>query len=408
MLKPETAKEIPQAQPTQRRLGLIFIIGLLSAFGPLSIDMYLPGLPSIARDLGGENWQVQLTLTACLLGLAGGQIVAGPLSDALGRRRPLLIGLFSYAMASLLCGLAPSVLLLILLRFIQGVAGAAGIVIARAIVRDHYSGSEAAKFFAFTMAISGLAPILAPIVGGQLLNFTSWRGVFLVLMAIGAALLALAFLGLGESLPPERRQTGGISTTLSNFKLLLTNRHFVGYAISAGLAFAAMMAYIAGSPFILEDIYGVSPQLFSLVFAINAMGIIAASQVSGRLVGKISSRTLLALGLAGSVTGGLLLLLVTIANVGLIGILPAFFLVVASVGFIGPNATALAMATQPGVAGSASGLLGVLQFSIGAAITPLVGIGGNSTVLPLAIIMASLGVSAGLVFLTLTRGAPKE
>ena len=408
MLKPETATEISQTEPTQRRLGLIFIIGSLSAFGPLSIDMYLPGLPSIARDLGGENWQVQLTLTACLLGLAGGQIVAGPFSDALGRRRPLLIGLFSYAAASLLCALAPSVFFLILLRLVQGLAGAAGIVIARAIVRDHYSGSAAARFFAFTMAISGLAPILAPIVGGQLLNFTSWRGVFLVLMAIGLALLAMAFLGLGESLPPERRQTGGIRATLHNFKLLLTNRHFVGYAISAGLAFAAMMAYIAGSPFILEDIYGVSPQLFSLVFAINAMGIIAASQLSGRLVGKISSSTLLAVGLTGSVTGGLLLLLVSITNVGLIGILPAFFLVVASVGFIGPNATALAMATQPGVAGSASGLLGVLQFSIGAAVTPLVGIGGNNTVLPLAIIMASLGVSAGLVFLTLTRNVSKD
>jgi MFS transporter, DHA1 family, multidrug resistance protein len=403
MLNPKLVSEPAPAQPAQRRLGLIFIIGLLSAFGPLSIDMYLPGLPSIARDLGGENWQVQLTLTACLLGLAGGQVVAGPLSDVLGRRRPLLFGVFIYALTSLLCAFAPSVLLLIVLRFIQGIAGATGIVIARAIVRDHYSGAEVARFFAFTMAINGLAPILAPIIGGQMLNFTSWRGVFLLLTAIGVILFVMAFVGLEESLPPERRQTGGVTTTLHNFRVLLTNRRFMGYAISAGLAFAAMFAYIAGSPFVLEDIYHVSPQAFSLVFAVNALGIIIVSQTSARLVGKTSPRRLLTLGFIGSALGSILLLLVILTDVGLIGILLAFFLVVASIGFISPNATALAMTTHRGIAGSASGLLGVLQFSIGAVVTPLVGIGGNSTALPLAIIMAFLGISAGLVFLVLTR-----
>jgi len=365
--------------------------------------MYLPGLPSLTQDLGGENWQAQLTLTACLLGLAGGQVVAGPLSDALGRRRPLLIGLLAYTLASLLCALSPSIPVLILLRFVQGLAGAAGIVIVRAVVRDLYDGTEAARFFALTMAISGLAPILAPVIGGQLLNFTNWRGVFLVLTAIGVVLFLAAALGLGETLPADRRRAGGIGAALATFRLLLLNRYFVGYALSSGLALAAMFAYISGSPFVLEDIYGVSPQLFSLIFAVNALGIIIASQVSGRLVERIKPRKLLAYGLAGSLLGGLLLLAVVWANVGLVGVLPAFFVVVSSIGFIAPNATALALADHPQIAGSASGLIGVLQYVIGAAVTPLVSLGGNNTAFPMALIIALLGLGGFLLFLLLTR-----
>lgn len=385
------------------KLKLVVIIGALSAFGPLSIDMYLPGLPSLTQDLGGETWQAQLTLTACLLGLAGGQIVAGPLSDELGRKRPLVIGLFAYAVASLLCALSPSVPVLISLRLVQGSAGAAGIVIARAIVRDLYSGSEAARFFALTMAVNGLAPILAPILGGQLLNFTSWRGVFIVLTLIGLALLVAGIFGLQETLPPTRRRPGGIGLTLQTFGGLLTDRHFLGYALSSGLAFAAMFAYISGSPFVLENIFKVSPQTFSLIFAINALGIIITSQISGRLVDKVAPRKLLALGIGSVFVGSWLLLLVVLAGVGLVGVLPAFFLIVSSIGFIAPNATALALAPHPRIAGSASALIGVIQYVIGAAATPLVGLGGSSTALPMAILIAVLGSSAFLAFVSLTR-----
>ncbi len=406
MIKPETSlKEQQEALPN--RLRLIFIIGSLSAFGPLSLDMYLPGLPSLTTDLGAATWQAQLTLTACLLGLAGGQIIAGPLSDALGRRRPLLVGLLLYALASFFCALAPSVPVLIALRLIQGLAGAAGIVIARATVRDIYSGHEAARFFALTMAISGLAPILAPVIGGQLLNFTSWRGVFLLLAAIGAVLFAVTLLGLAESLPPQSRHTGGIGATLGTFRLLLADRYFVGYALSSGLALAAMFAYISGSPFVLEGIYGVSPQTFSLIFAANALGIILTSQLSGRFVRRFGPRKLFISGLAVSLAGGWLLLAMVYFEVGLPGVLPAFFLVVASIGFISPNATALALAAHPRVAGSASGLIGLLQYVIGAAVTPLVSIGAGGTARPLAIIIALLTLGAVLVFVSLTRG-PSE
>lgn len=401
---PVTAPSQGTKKARRAKLKLMFIIGAISAFAPLSIDMYLPGLPALAQDLAGTSWQVQLTLTACLIGLAAGQVVAGPLSDTLGRRRPLLVGLFLYTAASLLCAFAPSVPVLIALRVVQGAAGAAGIVIARATVRDLYSGIEMVRFFALIMAITGLAPILAPVIGGQLLIFTSWRGVFVVLGAIGLVLLLAVGLGwLPETLPPERRRSGGLGQTLATFRLLLLDRYFVGYALTSGLAFAGMFAYISASPFVLQDIYKVSPQVFSLIFGINALGLVAVSQIGARLVERLGSRKLMAIGLGIYLIGGWLLLAVVAANVGLPGILPALFMVVASVGFIAPNSLALALANHGKVSGSASALIGVLQFTIGAAVSPLVSIGGNLSAFPVAIIIALVGSGAVLSFLLLTR-----
>ncbi len=394
-----------------RRVQLVFILGALTAFGPFSIDMYLPALPSLSRDFGTGAAQTQLTLSACLLGLALGQVIAGPISDALGRRRPLLVGLAAYALASLLCVVAPSVYALVALRFIQGFAGAAGIVIARAIVRDLHSGVAAARFFSLLMLVNGLAPILAPIFGGLLLRYTSWRGIFIVLAIIGALLLLATATGLGETLPPDRRQSGGVRATITTFRQLLADRSYMGYALSCGLAFAAMFAYISGSPFVLQDIYGISPQLFSVIFGMNALGLVIAGQVNGRLVGRVAPARLLVVGLIANATGGMALLsVVTIGGmgamgaVGLVGILPSLFVVVASLGFVLPNATALALQDHPHIAGSASALLGVLQFSIGAAAAPLVGAFGARTALPMSVVIATLGCSALLAFMVLVRG----
>jgi MFS transporter, DHA1 family, multidrug resistance protein len=387
-----------------RRAQLVFILGALTAFGPLSIDMYLPALPSLSRDFGAGTAQVQLTLSACLLGLALGQTIAGPISDALGRRRPLLVGLSAYALASLLCAVAPSVYALIALRFVQGCAGAAGIVIARAIVRDLHSGKALARFFSLLMLVNGLAPILAPILGGLLLRFTSWRGVFIVLAVIGALLLLAAAFGLRETLAPGSRQVGGIRTTLMTFRQLLANRSFVGYALSCGLAFAAMFAYISGSPFVLQDIYGLSPQLFSVLFGLNALGLVIVGQVNGRLVGRVPPTRLLAAGLLTTATGGVALLLVVTGGIGLVGILPSLFVVVSSLGLVLPNATALALSGHPRIAGSASALLGVLQYSVGAAAAPLVGAFGARTAVPMAVVIVALGVSALAVFVLFVRG----
>jgi DHA1 family bicyclomycin/chloramphenicol resistance-like MFS transporter len=394
----------PEAAQGPHRLRLVLILGSLTAFGPLSIDMYLPSLPALSQDFAASTSETQLTLSACVLGLAAGQIITGPLSDALGRKRPLFIGLATYALASLLCSLAPSVGLLIACRFLQGISGAAGIVIARAIVRDLHSGVALAKFFSVLLLVTGLAPILAPIFGGLLLRFTSWRGIFITLTLIGALLLLAAATGLRETLPPDRRQHGGIRATFTTFHQLLTTRAFLGFALSSGLAFAGMFSYISGSPFVLQDIYGVSPQVFSLIFGSNALGFVLAGQINGRLVGQVPLIRLLSLGLVATATGGVaLLLVVSIGGIGLPGILPALFVTVTSLGFVLPNATSLALSGQPRIAGSASALVGVLQFSIGAAAAPLVGSFGNSTALPMAVVIATCGVSALGIFLLLGR-----
>jgi MFS transporter, DHA1 family, multidrug resistance protein len=387
------------------RAELVVIIGALSAFAPLSIDMYLPALPALAADLGASSSAIGLTLTSCLVGLALGQMLAGPMSDALGRRRPLLAGLAVYTLASLLCAAAGDAMGLTVLRVAQGLGGAAGIVISRAIVRDHVSGSALARFFALTMLVNGLAPILAPIIGGQLLLVTSWRGVFVVLGAIGAVLFLAVATRLEESLPPERRRTGGLAELRVTFRLLLTDRRFMGYALAAALSFAAMFSYISSSPFVLEELFGLSPQAFSLVFACNALGIVVMGQLSGVLVGRVPARRLMTVGLTGQVIGGGLLVVAAWVAGGLPAILVGYFLVVASLGLVLPNSTALALGEHAAHAGAASAILGAVAYLAGAAIAPLVGLGDTSSALPSMIVIAATAVAGLLVLLTLGRPA---
>ena len=373
----------------------LLILGGLSAFGPLSIDMYLPGLPHMTDDLGASASTGQLTLTACVLGLAFGQVLAGPFSDRLGRRRPLLIGLVAYAAASVACALAPTIWTLIPLRLVQGVAGAAGIVIARAIVRDLYSGDAAAKMFSLLMLVMGTAPIFAPIIGGQALRVMSWRGIFIVLAAIGALLFVASALWLNETLAAEQRHSGGLRSVLDTFGRLLHDRSFMPYALSFGLAFGAMFTYIAGSPFVLEKIYGVSPQVFSLVFAVNSASLVAATQVVHRMVERVGSPALLRFGLFATAAAGAALLPVVLANGRLALVLTCLIVLVTGIGFQVPTSTALALADQGWAAGSASALLGLGQFLIAALVAPLAGIAGQHTAVPMAIVIATLSV-AGL------------
>ena len=374
----------------------VVILGALSAFAPLSIDMYLPALPAMARDLHTSAAAAQLSLTACLIGLAAGQVLAGPLSDARGRRGPLLAGVAAYTVASALCIAAPGIWVLLVLRLIQGFAGAAGIAIARAVARDLYDGPELARFYALLLIVSSAAPIIAPVLGAQLLRITSWRGVFAVLALAGAALLAAVLAGLPETLPPDRRRTGGARAALGAGRRLLADRQFGGYTLASGLGIGAMFAYISGSPFVLQTKFGVSPQLFSVIFAVNGLGIIAAGQVSRQLAGRVTLRALLSAGLAGSAAGGTALLAGTVAGLGLPLILPALFVMVSSVGLIQPNATALALDGHARDAGSASGVLGLAQYAIGAVTAPLVGVAGPHADLPMAIVICVLGVSARL------------
>lgn len=386
---------------------LFFILGSLSAFGPLSIDMYLPAFPAISAGLHAGPSAVQLTLTACLIGLAVGQLVAGPLSDALGRRRPLLVGLGVYTVLSAACIVAPSVYALAGLRFLQGLGGAAGIVIANAAVRDRYSGVAMARFLSTLMLVNGVAPILAPVVGGQLLRVVSWRGVFVVLTAIGLVLLVVCLAWFDESLPPGRRRSGGgLRDTLRSFRLLLADRSFAGYALSGGLAFAAMFAYISGSSFVLQDIFGLSPQRFGLVFGTNALGIVLVGQLNRVLVARFPPRGVLAVAFTVALAGGVLLLVAVPAGWGLPAILPGLFAVVSSIGVILPNTRALAMSSYPDLAGTASAFVGVLQFAVGGLVAPLVGVAGTGTALPMAVVIAALAALGLVTFAVLTRQAP--
>ena len=383
-----------------QRLKFILILGALSAFGPLSIDMYLPALPTLAQNLDTTQSLAQLSLTACLLGLALGQLIAGPLSDIRGRRGPLIVALVLYTLASLACAFAPSVWILIVLRLIQGAAGAAGIVISRAVVRDLYAGTELTKFFTMLMLVNGLAPILAPIFGGAILNYVSWRGVFSVLCAIGALMLIAVVMALPETLERERRSSGGLGDTLGTFGQLLRSRAFVGYALSQAFVTAAMFAYISGSPFVIQDLFGVSPQGYSLFFAVNGLGIVLFSQITGRLVHRTGESKLLVTGLLIAFCAGVSLTVVTRLGGGLWAIAPLLFLVVASVGMVASTTTSLAMQSQePRTAGSASALIGLMPLLLGAAASPLVGLGSGQTAIPMGLV---IGIAELLALMSYT------
>ncbi|WP_144552297.1 multidrug effflux MFS transporter [Bacillus sp. X1(2014)] len=383
-----------------KRVRLAMILGTLAAFGPLSIDMYLPALPHIAKELHTTTSLVQLSLTFFLLGLSLGQLVSGPLSDVRGRMKPLLIGLIIYTIASLLCAFSQSIWFLIILRFIQGFAGAAGIVIARAIVRDLYSGSELTKFFSLIALVNGVAPILAPIVGGQLLRMAPWQGIFLVLSLIGLSMFFIVLFGLPETLPSESRSKGGIYHTLTTFKNLLLDRSFIGYALSQGLIFAAMFAYISGSPFVLQNVYGASPQFFSLIFAINGIGIIISSQITGRLAGQVSEKKLFVVGISIAFAGSIMLLIMILLHAGLYVILLPLFFVVSSVGMVSTSGSSIAMQNQGRSAGSAAALLGVLSFVFGGSTAPLTGL-GNDPALSMGIVMAMVSFGSVLIYIFL-------
>ena len=400
---PATSIQTGGEKPAVRiRARHVLILGGLGALGPLANDMYVPSLPALSHDLAATTSQAQLTLSAFILGLALGQVIAGPISDARGRRWPLLIGIAVYVLASLLCAIAPSMAILIPLRFIQGIAGAAGVALALAIVSDLYSGIAQARFFSLLMQINGLAPMLAPLLGGQLLRFTSWHGIFVTLALAAVVLLAASAFGLWETLPANQRQSGGITTTLTAFRELLLDRRFVGYALSCGFAVTACIIYISVSPFVLQNIYSISAQLLGIIFGINALGIVIVAQINARLVGRVPSQKLLSYGYAMITVASAGLLGAVLSGLGLVGILPAFFVLTSSLGFIMPNATTLAMANTR-AAGSAAALLGVLQLAIGAVVAPLVGLGGSASALPMAASIAAFALVTLLTFLLLCR-----
>lgn len=406
---------IPRAaaeEATARRVAtgalVTFVLGGLTAMPPLSMDMYLPALPEVTDALHSPAATIQLTLTACLMGMALGQLVVGPMSDKWGRRRPLLIGLLVYVLATAICAFAPTAELLIAFRLLQGLAGAAGIVIARAVVRDLYDGVAMARFFSTLMLISGVAPVVAPLIGGQVLRVTDWRGIFVVLTVVGLALTLLVWKRLPETLPPERRHDGGTVAALRTMRSLLADRVFTGYMLAGGFAFAALFAYISASPFVIQEIYGASPQTFSLLFGVNSVGLIAAGQLNGKvLVGRVSLDKVLGTGICLVALAAAALLLMTTGvlgdGIGLAPVAVGLFVLMSSMGLALPNTQSLALTRTPHAAGSASALLGTCSFLVGAVASPLVGVAGEDTAVPMAVVQLACALAALTCFMALCR-----
>jgi DHA1 family bicyclomycin/chloramphenicol resistance-like MFS transporter len=390
-------------------LQLALVLGILTAFGPLSIDMYLPALPTIGAEFGADTAAAQLTLSLFFVGLAAGQALYGPLSDRLGRKRPLLFGCALYTLASLGCALAPSLGGLVALRLAQAIGGCAGMVIARSVVRDLFDSQESARMYSFLMLVMGLAPITAPLIGGQLLVAFGWRAIFWLLTGFGLCCLLLVLFGLPETLPPEQRTRAGLGQALTTYRRLLADRRFMGYALAGGFVSAGMFAYISGSPFVIIELYGVAPQHYGWIFGANAFGLIIASQINRGLLKRYHSNTILGAALSGIASAGLLLTLVAATGVGgLAGILPPLFICIAGFGLVAPNSAAAAMAPHGQIAGSASALLGTLQFVVGAIAGMLVGALHNGTAIPMASVIAGCGIAALLAFHTLAgRPVPR-
>jgi len=387
----------------RERLRLVLVLGILIALGPLTIDMYLPALPTITGDLQATAAQVQLTLTGTLAGLALGQLLIGPVSDAIGRRTPLLFGVGLHILASVLCVVAPNLAVLGTLRVLQGLGAAAAAVVVMAIVRDLFTGLAAARLLSRLMLVLGAAPILAPTLGGIVLSWTSWRGVFVVLALFGVAIISVTAVALPETLPAARRRNGGVVGTVRDYGRLFTDRAYLGLILVAGLAMAAMFAYVAGSSFVFQEQYGLSEQQFGFVFGAGAVGLIAATQLNVRLLRRWTPSQILITALGSGAAMGLLLLLFAVTGFGgIVGILVPLWLVLASAGLALPNAPALALSRHGEAAGTAAALLGAVQFGVGALAAPLVGLLGTGAV-PMALVIAGGMLAANLVLFAVAR-----
>ncbi|ALS77260.1 multidrug effflux MFS transporter [Planococcus sp. ANT_H30] len=391
-----------------KRNQFILLMGALTTLVPFTIDMYLPAFPILADVYETNASSVQLSLTACLLGLAIGQLIAGALSDMHGRRKPLLISLVAYIVASIACIFAPNIYLFVFLRFIQGLAASGGLVISRAIVRDVSSGPELTRLFALLMVIGNLVPLIAPSIGSGVLLFADWKGIFMLLTTLGIVLLLLSAFRLTESLPSEKRVPSNLKSTFGNFAGILRNRQFTGYALAQGFLIGGVFAYVSGTPFIYQNIYGTSPQMFSVLFGMNGIGLIMGSYAVGRFSYRWSEKKLLETALYTATLAGAVLLAVVFIQGPLWAVVIPIFFFIMSIGVVGTASFTLAMESQGHVAGSASALLGLLPFILGAATAPLVGIAGENTAVPMGLVIFSMCTIALLAYLLLAKNTPSS
>ena len=365
---------------------LVVFLGMLTAITPLATDLYLPALPIMPGELNTTASNIQMTIGVMTFGIALGQLLGGPISDTMGRKLPLIIGNLLCVISGIICAYAPSIEILLLGRFLQGLTGSIGVVIAKAIARDFASGQELTKLFALLMMVNGLAPVLAPLVGGQLLLFTTWRVIF-VILAFFSAILLIGSLLFHESLPKEKRITGGIGTAAKNYLKLIKDKPFLGQTLIQLFAFGAFFSYISGSSFVYQNIFNLSAQEFSYLFGINSCGIIVASAISGRVSNVITSKQLLTFSLWQLTIGSLLFLVAMIFEWSLIPVTTILFFTVCTVSLFGSASFSMAMTNYGKIAGSASAILGFASMFSAGIVSPLVGIGGDHTGIPMGITM---------------------
>ena len=365
---------------------LVVFLGMLTAITPLATDLYLPALPIMPGELNTTASNIQMTIGIMTFGVALGQLFGGPISDTMGRKLPLIVGNLLCVISGIICAFAPSIEILLLGRFLQGLTGSVGVVIAKAIARDFASGQELTKLFALLMMVNGLAPVLAPLIGGQLLLFTTWRVIF-VILAVFSAILLVGSLLFRESLPKEKRITGGVGVAVKNYITLIKDKPFLGQTLIQLFAFGGFFAYISGSSFVYQNIFNLSAQEFSYLFGINSCGIVLASAISSRVSNVITAKQLLTFSLWQLTIGSLLFLIAMIFEWSLIPVTTILFFTVCTVSLFGSSSFSMAMTNYGKMAGSASAILGFASMFAAGIVSPLVGIGGDHTGVPMGITM---------------------
>lgn len=400
-----TAAPADSTDPSRRAaVVLVAVLAALTAVAPLATDMYVPGFPAMGDTLGASSSAVQLTMTAFLAGLVVGQLLIGPLSDSLGRRGLLMAGTAGFTFFSIACALAPNIGVLTGARFLQGVTGAAGMVLARAVLTDRFQGAELPRYFAVLSQIMGVAPVAAPVLGGAILAVSTWRAVFVVLTVMGGLLLLGVLRRVPETLPPERRHAGGIRNTFRAMGALLGRRTFMGYVLVLAFISAALFAYISGSSFVFENLHGVSATTYSLIFASNAVAMLIAGATFSQLAGRVRLNTLLVAAVGVAAVGALaqVLLVLTVGET-LAGTWITLFVTAGGIGMVFPSTLSIGQALGRNAPGAASALLGGLQFLFGALAAPLVGVFGEDSSLPMAVIMLIAVAAAGVALVGLAR-----
>ena len=373
----------------RQRLVYVIVLGALTALGPFTIDLYLPAVPALQKDLGVSPGIIQLTLTATTLGFGVGQLLVGPWSDRVGRRIPLIVASSVHVLASLGAVLSPDIIWLGFFRVLQGMGAAAGGVVAMALVRDLFGGVPLVRMLSRLALVSGLAPILAPVIGSQLLRFVDWRGIFVFLTAYGVIVVLAAVFLIVETLKPARRADSGHSSARERYAAIFSDRIFVGVSIIGAMTFSGLFAYLSSSSFLFQEVYGLNAQEFGLLFAINSLGVVTGVQVSSRLARRVGPQWILACSTAVLLLSSLTIVLLDSLHAGLLGILIPLWFFIAACGFSFPLVQVLGLVNHAGEAATAASVLGAVNFGLAGLISPIVGLFGIHNAVPMGTVMAA-------------------